>query len=452
MAKLGTACATRLLALLLLLALPAAVQAQFTFTTNNGAITITGYNGTVSTLVIPGTTNGYPVTSIETNAFADNFYLTSVTIPASVTNIGYGAFALCTSLTTITVNALNPAYSSAAGVLFNLNQTTLIQYPIGNAAASYTISNSVTSIGDEAFYDCQNLTSITIPDSVTNIGDSAFIYCYYLTSVTIPYSVISIGNYAFEDCINVTSVTISDSVTSIGEYAFEGCSSLTSVTIPASVISIGDEAFSYDTSLTAITVDALNPAYTSVAGVLFNFNQTTLIQYPAGNSGTSYTVSNSVTSIGDAAFAYCSSLTSVTIPASVTSIGEYAFEECPKLTSVYFEGNAPTGDSSVFLFDNLEVYYLPGTTGWDTTFGGSPTVLWNPQVQTNNGSFGVQNNQFGFNIIGSSNLVIVVEACTNLAKPTWLPLATNTLTGGSSHFSDPQWTNYPSRFYRFSSP
>jgi hypothetical protein len=300
MAKLRTACATRLLALLLL-ALPAAVQAQFTFTTNNGAITITGYNGTVSTLVIPGTTNGYPVTSIETNAFADNFYLTSVTIPDSVTNIGYGAFALCTSLTTITVNALNPAYSSAAGVLFNLNQTTLIQYPIGNAATSYTISNSVTSIGD-------------------------------------------------------------------------------------------------------------------------------------------------------AAFANCASLTSVTIPASVTSIGEYAFDDCPNLTSVYFEGNAPAGDSSVFLFDNLEVYYLPGTMGWDTTFGGSPTVLWNPQVQTNNGSFGVQNNQFGFNIIGSSNLVIVVEACTNLANPTWLPLATNTLTGGSSHFSDPQWTNYPSRFYRFSSP
>jgi len=78
-------------------------------------------------------------------------------------------------------------------------------------------------------------------------------------------------------------------------------------------------------------------------------------------------------------------------------------------------------------------------------------VLWNPQVQ-NDASFGVQNNRFGFNITGTSNLVIVVEASTNLANPIWSPVATNTLTGGTSYFSDPQWTNYPGRFYRFSSP
>ena len=82
---------------------------------------------------------------------------------------------------------------------------------------------------------------------------------------------------------------------------------------------------------------------------------------------------------------------------------------------------------------------------------GLPTVLWNPQVQ-NDASFGVQTNQFGFNITGSSNLVIVVEACTNLANPVWQPVQTNTLTGGSSYFSDPQWTNYPARFYRLRSP
>ena len=100
----------------------------------------------------------------------------------------------------------------------------------------------------------------------------------------------------------------------------------------------------------------------------------------------------------------------------------------------------------------MTVYYLPGTTNWGATFDGRPTVLWNPQAQ-NDASFGVQNNQFGFNITGSSNLVIVVEACTNLANPVWFPVQTNTLpTVGSSYFSDPAWTNHPGCFYRLCSP
>jgi hypothetical protein len=133
-----------------------------------------------------------------------------------------------------------------------------------------------------------------------------------------------------------------------------------------------------------------------------------------------------------------------------------AFFDCINLTNVYFLGNAPGTDSSFF---GETVYYLPGTTGWENfaQLTGVTTLLWSPQVQTGNGSFGVQSNQFGFNITGNSNLVVVVEACTNLANPVWLPVSTNTLntfvgTNGTSYFSDPQWTNYPSRFYGFSWP
>jgi hypothetical protein len=79
-------------------------------------------------------------------------------------------------------------------------------------------------------------------------------------------------------------------------------------------------------------------------------------------------------------------------------------------------------------------------------------VLWNPQAQSNNSSFRVRTNRFGFDIIGTSNLVVVVEACGNLALPTWVPVGTNTLTGGSSYFSDSQWANYLNRFYRLRSP
>ena len=96
------------------------------------------------------------------------------------------------------------------------------------------------------------------------------------------------------------------------------------------------------------------------------------------------------------------------------------------------------------------------TTGWSNTFVGLPTVLWNPHAQTS-GSFGVRTNRFGFNITGSSNLVIVVEACTNFANPVWTAVSTNTLnsfvgTNGTAYFSDAQWTNYPGRFYRLRSP
>ena len=86
------------------------------------------------------------------------------------------------------------------------------------------------------------------------------------------------------------------------------------------------------------------------------------------------------------------------------------------------------------------------------TFGGLPTVLWNPQVQTSDASFGVRTNRFGFNITGTTNIPIVVEACTNLANPAWSPLQSCTLTNGSVYFSDPDWTNYPGRFYRLRSP
>ena len=189
------------------------------------------------------------VTSIGDRAFVDCGSLTSITIPDSVTRIGDYAFRGCNSLTSITVDGSNQNYSSQDGVLFNKDKTVLIQYPIGNTRTSYTIPNSVTSIGDNAFRDCDSLTSIEIPNSVTSIGDGAFRSCYSLTSVTIGNSVTSIGNGAFWDCYILTSITIPNSVTSIGDSSFEGCSSLTSIIIPNSVTSIGYRAFSYCVSL-----------------------------------------------------------------------------------------------------------------------------------------------------------------------------------------------------------
>ncbi len=260
------------------------------------------------------------VTSIGNWAFGGCTGLTSITIPNSVTSIGR-AFDGCTGLTSINVASENNYYSSNNGVLFNKKKTELIRYPEGKSQTSYTIPDSVTSIGGNAFRRCSSLTSITIPNSVTSIGDAAFWDCSGLTSITIPNSVTSIGEWAFCLCDGLTSITIPNSVTSIGYKAFDGCTGLTSITIPNSVTSIGEWAFYHCTGLTSITIP----------------NSVTSIGYAAFRDCTgltSITIPNSVTSIGDGAFRGCSSLTSITIPDSVTSIGDATFEDCTSLTSI----------------------------------------------------------------------------------------------------------------------
>ena len=181
--------------------------------------------------------------------------------------------------------------------------------------------------------------AITIPSKidgkpVTRIGDGAFEDCTGLTSVTLGNSVTSIGDVAFYDCSGLTSITIPDSVTSIGDSAFLECTGLTSITIPNSVESIGHDAFLGCTGLTSINVARGNNYYSGNNGVLFNKKKTELIRYPEGKSQTSYTIPNSVTSIGEMAFLCCTGLTSITILDSVTSIGACAFADCTGLTSI----------------------------------------------------------------------------------------------------------------------
>ena len=273
--------------------------------------------------------NKYIVTNIEkismtyapdptvSNVFNAN--VKKVILPDTLINIAYQAFSNCSSLTSI------------------------------------NIPDSVTSIGDMAFYNCSSLTGVYISDieawckinfnSGTSSnplngginGASLYLNGELVTNLVIPDGVTSIGDFAFTDCSSLESVTIPDSVESIGDYAFSSCTSLTSVSIGKGVTSIGSHAFyNYiSNSLTSIEVDENNMNYTSDEyGVLYNKDKTTLIQYPIGNTRTTFEIPDSVTSIGNYAFAECSSLTSVTIPDSVTSIGNSAFEDCSSLTSV----------------------------------------------------------------------------------------------------------------------
>ena len=323
------------------LPLHAAGLDDLTWTTADGEVTITDCDDAASgELVIPDTIEGNPVTSIGGYAFYGCSSLTSITIPDSVTSIGERAFYGCSSLTGITFGE-NSKLASIGEWAFS-QCTSLTSITFGE-------NSQLTGIGDSAFRDCTSLTSITIPDRVTSIESWAFYDCRSLTSVTIGDSVTSIGGGTFVRCTSLTSITIPDRVTSIGGNAFRDCNSLTSITIPDSVTSIGGNAFFLCSSLTSINVGAGNLNYTDVNGVLFNKGKTVLLTYPEGKTGATYTIPDSVTSIGELAFYDCLSLTSITIPDGVTSIGERAFSNCTSLTSITFLGTAPTVGFFAFL-------------------------------------------------------------------------------------------------------
>ena len=306
------------------------------------------------------------VTSIGDCAFNSCSGLTSVTIPNSVTSIGQSAFSSCSGLTSIKVEEGNTVYDSREGcnAIIETATNTLVA-----GCKKTIIPNSVTSIGQSAFYYCSGLTSITIPESVTSIGYHAFYECTGLTSITIPESVTSIGYHAFSGCDGLTEITIPNSITSIGQGAFWGCSGLTEITIPESVTSIGDDAYCGCTGLTSIKVEEGNTVYDSregcnaiietatntlVAGckkTIIPESVTSIGDYAFGacDGLTSITIPESVTSIGDYAFANCSGLTEITIPNSVTSIGDYAFSSCSGLTSIRIEAvNPPAIEDNTF--------------------------------------------------------------------------------------------------------
>ena len=173
--------------------------------------------------------------SISCHAFAGRIEeaacieLKSVNIPNSVIDIGSFAFGGCISLTSIDVDPSNKFYQSENGVLFNKGKTELLQYPSAKTQTSYILPDSVISIGDHAFKNCSNLTTITIPDSVTSIGSYAFSYCYSLTNITIPDGVTSIGEGAYLRCSRLTSIALPNSIISIGNDAFEDCTALKDV-------------------------------------------------------------------------------------------------------------------------------------------------------------------------------------------------------------------------------
>ncbi|MBQ8566546.1 MAG: leucine-rich repeat domain-containing protein [Clostridia bacterium] len=268
---------------------------------------------------------GTGVTSIGDNAFLHCKSLKSLVIPDAVEAFGFAPFADCPSLTEFIVTSNSKSFKTVEGDVYSLDGKTLVFHAPGKSTETINIPNTVTAIGDSAFYGCKNITAVTIHDKVTSIGSYAFSNCDKLQTLTLGNGIKTIGDAAFADCDEITKVVLPNSVTSIGEKAFYFCKSLTSVTVPAGATEIGDRAFTNCDSLTAIDVASGNTSYKSVNGDLYTKDGKTILAYAIGKEADSFVIPAGVTTIGDEAFSRSRNLKTITIPSGITKIGSYSF-------------------------------------------------------------------------------------------------------------------------------
>ena len=347
---------------------------------------ITGYTGNPSVLAIPETLDGYTVKKIAKSAFQGKTSLKAVTIPDTVTKIGFSAFSGCTNLSDVSlsknlesigcrafascsslieieipkslrsasVSYYNGVSRIVGGPFYNSGLTSVTfetgtDKVVGNLfhyaekLENVALLDTMTTIGDSAFYGCKSLREIRLPNKLTAIEEEAFKDCTALKSIDIPDTVTAIGTRAFDGCNSLAAVKLSEKLKTIPSYAFNGCSSLTAIKLPENLNSIEANAFQ-GSGLQAVTIPASCAAVGSNAFAGCKGLATVTLQQGVKTIGSycfngctaleNVAIADTVETIGAYAFYNCDMLSKVVIPNSVTSLGNYIFANNEKLAEV----------------------------------------------------------------------------------------------------------------------
>jgi hypothetical protein len=236
--------------------------------------------------------------------------------------------------------------SACGGDIPGVSYYTADGRPNKDKIVSVTLPDTLTTIGDYAFYGWTSLAALDLPDNLTSIGQSVF-EGSSIVSIDLPDAITTIGDYAFKNCASLDSIDLPDNLTAIGQYAFEGCGSLTAIALPDSLTTIPGYAFYNCASLAAIT---LPDNLTTIGQNAFN----------GCISLEAITLPDAITTIGNAAFGGCSSLVSIDLPDSLTTIGEFAFSGCTSLVSIDLPDSCTTIGRDAFSYcSSLLIVDLP---------------------------------------------------------------------------------------------
>ncbi len=349
----------------------------------DGTLAITGYTGTDTDIVIPGTIDGAAVSAVADYAFEFNNTLTSVTFEEGITSIGYRSFLGCDNLTSITLpDSLVTMDYRAFAFCSKLTEV--------------NFGSGLTTLNGSAFQDCSSLTSITLPASLREIDTMEFANCFSLTeilvedgntafsssegilysadgtvlyacptgktgSVTVPAGVTAIDGWAFFSS-PISSVTLPEGLISIGSLAFNGCSNLASITLPASLTTIEDGVFEGCTSLTELSVAEGSNSFSAADDILYSADGSILHLCLPAKTG-ALVIGQGVAEIADRAFGGCSQITSVQLPEGLTRIGKYAFYDCSALEEVVLMPGLKTVGTCAFMYcSSLTSLSLPEGT------------------------------------------------------------------------------------------
>ena len=267
---------------------------------------------------------GSGLKTVDEYAFYKNEKLETIEFAGNnLTSIGNNAFSSCSALTELNLSGNKTIIRANA-------------FSYDTSLKSVTISSGVNRLCDYAFYKCTALTTVELGEGLETMEGSVFRYCSSLEKVSFPESLVNIYGNTFDSCSKLDNVKIPNNLTYIDGYVFSNCSSLKNVSIGSSCKSVSTTAFLNSYSIDKITVAEDNKNFTSVDGVLYNNDKTTLVLYPKNRAG-EFVVPDTVTSIADYAFDNAPKLTKVTIGENVKSVGTGAFRNCNSLETVIFK-------------------------------------------------------------------------------------------------------------------